>query len=117
MKSKNNLKRLFPPLKPGMRKILLYCFISILGFLFLVFILRTPIFNIYLHHKTISFSKTHHTSLVIGKARITGISSILLKDIVLKPDTGDTLVRIGMIQARLDPWRLIFGRISFVAWK
>ena len=93
------------------RRILTYAAIIICGIILVFFIFRNLFFHLYIQHKIEAADQTYHIDLSIGKASIQGISSILLSDITLKPEHGDTLIKVGTVCATLSPWRLLFSQI------
>ena len=94
-----------------LKKVAIYI-AGILCSLVLVFLLlRNVLFSFYLERKISRFNKEYHAILKIDKARIHGISDILLTGISLKPENGDTLLAIDTTNASLNFLKLIFGRI------
>ena len=94
------------------RKVLAYIAISFCGLILLFFIFRNLLFQIYLHKKIEKVNHDYQINLVIGKAEVQGVSSILLSDISVKPERSDTLIRIGSLYATFNPWQLLFHKIS-----
>ena len=50
-------------------------------------------------------------TLCIEKFRMTGLSSIVAKGIILVPEGGDTLVKIDSVYASASLWKLLSGRL------
>lgn len=73
---------------------------------------RNTILSYYLDKKISSFNRQYHAVLVVDKARIRWLSSIRVTGISLRPEDGDTLLKIDTMTARLSFFRMIFGRIA-----
>ena len=97
--------------KERVRKVLIYLSILVFTLILILFIFRNLFFHIYLQHKIETLNQAYHINLVIGKASIQGISSILLSDITLKPEQADTLLKAGTIYASVNPWQLLFKKV------
>ena len=75
-------------------------------------IFRNTILSYYLDKKIVSFNNRYHAELVVEKARIRWLTSIRVTGISLRPDEGDTLVKIDTATASLSFFRMIFGSIA-----
>ena len=75
-------------------------------------IFRNDILSYYMKKKIASFNKSYHAELVVKEARILGLSSVRVTGIMLRPENGDTLVKIDTATAHLQFLRMIFGHIT-----
>ena len=66
----------------------------------------------YLHHRIDRFNKENQSKLTISKVRIQGLASILMTGISLRPNTGDTLMKIDSAYASIGILKLLAGRIA-----
>jgi len=86
-----------------------------LGFLLLIlllaFVFRSPLAGYYLQKKIRKFNKTHHAELVVDKLHLRGIASVEICGITLKPEGGDTLLKLDTVYASLDILKLLTGRL------
>lgn len=65
----------------------------------------------YLHHRIERFNIANHSILKISSVKIEGLSSILVTGISLKPEHGDTLLKVDSLYASIGILKLISGRI------
>ena len=98
--------------KYKIRKILLWIAAIFVVLLILFFIFRNPLANYLVHKKAANFGKSHHAELHIGEIKFKGLSGVQVKDIFLKPNEKDTLVRVESAYVRLSLWKLLIFRVS-----
>ena len=72
---------------------------------------RSPVAVWYLHQRIDRFNQSAQVSLKISNIRIQGLASILVTGISLKPDKGDTLLRVDSAYASISLLKLLAGRI------
>ena len=89
-----------------------YLLLGIVLIILLSFIFRTPVAAWYLHHRIDRFNRTNHATLKISGVRIHGLASILVTGISLKPNHGDTLLRVDSAFAAIGILKLFAGRIA-----
>ncbi len=77
----------------------------------LIFMFRSPVAVWYLHQRIDRFNQSAQVSLKISNIRIQGLASILVTGISLKPDKGDTLLRVDSAYASISLLKLLAGRI------
>jgi hypothetical protein len=88
-----------------------YLALGIVVIMLLIFIFRTPLAGWYIHHRINQFNRTNHATLKISGLRIHGFASILVTGITLKPDKGDTLLKVDSVFASVSILKIIAGRI------
>ncbi len=93
------------------RQIIYYLLIGMVGFALLAFLLRTQMASWYLHHRVDRFNKENQATLAISRVKIQGLASILLTGVSLKPDNGDTLLKVDSAYASIGILKLLAGRI------
>jgi hypothetical protein len=98
--------------KKNIRRFVLYPVAGIFLFIFLTFIFRNTIVSLYLQKKIRHFNEQYHTALTISKAKVNNLTSVLITGIILKPGTGDTLLKIDTAYATVNFWKLLRGRFK-----
>ncbi|MEI6900512.1 MAG: hypothetical protein WCL00_11590, partial [Bacteroidota bacterium] len=93
------------------RQCLLRFSIAILTIFLLLFIFRTPLTSYYFQKKVNQFNLKNHAVLRVEKIRIQWLASILLTGISLKPESGDTLLKIDSVYISVNEWKLLMGRL------
>ena len=93
-------------------RVIRYAAFGIVFFIFLTFFFRTPMANWYLQHRTSRFNLENQATLTISHVKIQGLASILLTGITLKPNSGDTLLKVDSVYASIGILKLIAGRLS-----
>ena len=81
-------------------------------FLLVTFIFRSPVAAWYLHQRIERFNKSSQATVKISGIRIQGLASILVTGITLKPDKGDTLLKVDSAYASVSILKLLGGRIA-----
>ncbi|MHC1708628.1 MAG: hypothetical protein AB9842_14045 [Bacteroidales bacterium] len=94
------------------RKIILAAVIFISFIILLSFLFRNILFNYYLDRYINRFNKAFKAELKIDKAKIRGFSSLEVDGIILKPQQGDTLLKIDSVYATVSFWKMITGRLA-----
>jgi hypothetical protein len=84
----------------------------ILAMLLLSLLFRNLVFTSYLQKRIDRFNQAYNARLEIRSARIRGLASLEVKGISLRPESGDTLLKIGSFYASLNLWKLAAGRIA-----
>ncbi|MCX6304552.1 MAG: transglycosylase domain-containing protein [Bacteroidetes bacterium] len=95
-----------------LHQVLRYLLLGIVIFILLTFIFRTPLAAWYLHQRIDRFNKANQATLKISGVKIQGMASILVTGICLKPDHGDTLLKIDSAYASIGILKLLAGRIA-----
>ena len=111
MWQKGNSKAGFLSAMEKIKSLLRQRFIRILVLLVILFAGMFLIRNYILHRVIDSYSKTfsekHHASLAVGSSSFAGWSKVLISDVCLVPDGGDTLIFIQSLGADINFWSLI----------
>jgi hypothetical protein len=94
-----------------MKRILLYVAGVLCSLMLLFFVLRSVVFSFYLHRRINGFNKEYHAQLKVENAKVRNLSDLLITGITLKPEAGDTLIKVDSVCATLNIWRTFFGRI------
>jgi hypothetical protein len=92
------------------RKLLTWIASGIFLLFLLTFLFRNPIVSFYLHKKVNNFNAHYNAELSINHVKVQNITSVLLSGIILKPATGDTLIKIDTAYAAVSFWKLLRGR-------
>jgi hypothetical protein len=95
------------------RKYLLYITVLILSLLLILFVFRDLVVSYYLQKRIDRFNHANHAILKVDKIRVQWIASILITGISLKPETGDTLLKIDSVYLSINEWKLLAGRLVF----
>ena len=95
------------------RKYLLYSAVAFLSIVLILFIFRDLIASYYLQKKIDQFNIKNHAELKVEKIRIQWLASILITGISLKPEKGDTLLKIDSVYVSVNEWKLLSRRIVF----
>jgi hypothetical protein len=95
------------------RKYLLCIAVIILSLFLVLFIFRDLIASYYLQKKINRFNLENHAVLNVDQIRVQWIASILMTGISLKPEKGDTLLRIDTVYLSISEWKLLAGRLVF----
>jgi len=95
------------------RKFLLYTSIVFLTLVLVTFIFRDLLVSSYLQKKINRFNQSNHAILKVNKIRVQWIASILMTGISLKPENGDTLLKIDSVYLSISEWKLLAGRFVF----
>jgi hypothetical protein len=98
--------------KKSVRKAIRYVLVAAAGLILLSLVFRNSILSWYVDRKIVSFNKQYHAELTVDNIRIRWLSSIRITGIMLRPEGGDTLLKIDTATARLNFFRMIFGRIA-----
>lgn len=98
--------------KLNLKKISLVIAGILCGLVVISFFIRNIIFSFYLEHRIDGFNSNHGAILNVGKARMHGISDVLMTGITLKPLNGDTLLTADTADLSLNFWKMIFGKID-----
>lgn len=77
----------------------------------LLFVFRSPLAAWYLHQRIERYNKAGRATLKISNVRIQGLASVLVTGISLKPDNGDTLLKVDSAYASFSIIKLLAGRI------
>jgi hypothetical protein len=91
--------------------IILLC--TLFLFLIIALIFKQSIFNHFLNSKIESFNTNHSGTISIEEAKLNGITNVVFNNIIVFPETGDTLIKIDSINADLKFWDIIFGDVNF----
>jgi len=75
-------------------------------------IFRHPITERIFARRINSFNKHYHANLAIGSFAFHSVTGISFSKISLKPADGDTLMKIGYINANINFWKLLRFRLS-----
>jgi len=94
------------------RVVVQYFLLGVVTLILLTFMFRTPMVSWFLRQRIESFNRTSGATLKISSARIRGLASILVTGISLKPDKGDTLLRVDSAYASIGILKLLAGRIA-----
>jgi hypothetical protein len=94
------------------RKLLTWSATGILFFILLTFLFRNTIISFYLHHKIDRFNQQYDVSLTFEKTKVRNLTSVLISGIILKPQKGDTLLKIDSAYATVNFWKLLRGRFK-----
>jgi len=86
--------------------------LGVVGFILLTFVFRTPLASWYLNKRIGRFNQQNGAILAVSHVRIQGLSSILVTGITLKPEQGDTLLKIDSAYASVGILKLLAGRIT-----
>jgi len=89
-----------------------YLVLGVVVFILLTFVFRTPVAAWYLHHRIGKFNAANQAKLKISGVRIHGLASILVTGISLKPDHGDTLLKVDSAFASISILKLFAGRLA-----
>ena len=89
-----------------------YLMLGVVGFILLTFVFRTPLASWYLNKRIGRFNQQNGAILAVSHVRIQGLSSILVTGITLKPEQGDTLLKIDSAYASVGILKLLAGRIT-----
>jgi len=95
-----------------LQKGLSYLLLGTIIFLLVTFIFRSPLAGWYLHQRIERFNKSGQATLKISGIRIQGLASILVTGITLKPEIGDTLLKVDSAYASISILKLLGGRIA-----
>ena len=95
-----------------LQQVLLSLLLGLITLILLSFIFRSPIAAWYIHQRIERFNKASQATLKISGVRIQGLASILVTGITLKPDTGDTLLKVDSAYASIGILKLLAGRIA-----
>jgi hypothetical protein len=101
---------LTPPAK--VLQVLRYLLLGFIILILLTFMFRSPVAAWYLHQRVDRFNKTSKATLQISGVRIQGLASILVTGISVKPEQGDTLLKIDTAYASIGILKLFAGRIA-----
>jgi len=104
MSPKNNYPR-----KSG---ILRYVILGVFVITLFAIIFRSTIAGWYIQKRIGRFNLANQATLKISHIRMHGLSSILMTHITLKPDSGDTLLKIDSASATISIMKLLAGRIA-----
>ena len=105
------LKKILAP--PGkVKQVIRTLLLAIVLLILVAFIVRTPLASWYLHRKIERFNKDHQAFLKVDRIRIQGFASILVTGVSLKPDDGDTLVKVDSAYASIGILKLLAGRLA-----
>jgi hypothetical protein len=110
MKISTTFKIPFPG-KEKIRRFLLYGAVGVTGLLLVLFLLRNFFFHLYLESRIRSAEIAYHAEIEIGESGFSGISTLHISGLMLKPEHGDTLLKIGNVETVLNPWRLLFRKV------
>ena len=93
-------------------RVIRYLVLGAVVFILLTFVFRTPVAAWYLHHRIGKFNSANQAKLRISGVRIHGLASILVTGISLKPDHGDTLLKVDSAFASISILKLFAGRLA-----
>ncbi|MFA6925116.1 MAG: biosynthetic peptidoglycan transglycosylase [Bacteroidales bacterium] len=102
--------------KPYSKKILYRVYLPVAVFiliLFFSFISRNFFLNLYINKKINQIKTKYNAELNIGKAKFTGINTIMLNTIFLKALNNDTLIKIDSAVAKINLWKILSGKLIF----
>ena len=94
------------------RNTVLWCLASLLFILLLCLVLRNPVLRTIVASKINRFNTVYKANLEIHKARFQGISTVFLTGFSLKPQEGDSLLRIDTLVVSVNIWKLLAGRLN-----
>ncbi len=100
------------PGKIKRNRIIRWGIIGLISFVLITFLSRSVIVTWYIQRKISHFNESHNARLAINTIRIKALSSVLVHGITLKPDQGDTLLRIDTASMTIGFWKLITGRVQ-----
>ncbi len=95
-----------------MQKVLRMILLGVVVFLLLAFMFRSPVASWYVHLRIERFNRTSGAKLNISGVTIQGLASILVTGITLKPDQGDTLLKVDSAYASIGILKLLAGRVA-----
>jgi hypothetical protein len=98
------------------RKFIRWILIGIAAFIVLAFLFRSVIVTYYVRSRISHFNEAFHAELTVDKIRVKSLSSVFVSGIALKPDRGDTLLKIDTVYVRFSFWRLLTGTIRLGAF-
>jgi hypothetical protein len=98
--------------KKNIRRFVIYPGVGLLMVLLLTFLLRNTIVSFYLRKKIVHFNEQYHAELTVKQAKVRNLTSILISNIILKPEKGDTLIEIDSAYATVNFWKLLRGRFQ-----
>ncbi len=89
-----------------------YILLAIIVLILFSFIFRSPAASWYISKRIERFNMDGKATLKISRVRIQGLASILITGISLKPETGDTLLKVDSAYASIGILKLLAGRIA-----
>lgn len=94
------------------RKPLLWAAAIVLFLMIAGMMLRSPVLRWVLNSRVNRFNAAWHADLTIRKAGFRGLTTVFLTGISLRPEEGDTLLKIDTLLVAINPWKLLAGRVS-----
>ena len=94
------------------RNTVLWCIASLLFILLLCLVLRNLVLRTIVDSKINRFNTAYKANLEIRKARFQWISTVFLTGFSLKPQEGDSLLRIDTLVVSVNIWKLLAGRLN-----
>lgn len=94
------------------QKFLTWLATAIFLFIVLTFLFRNSIVSFYLHHKIDRFNQQYNAAFTFEKVKVRNLTSVLITGIVLKPNKGDSLLKIDTAYATVNFWKLLRGRFK-----
>jgi hypothetical protein len=92
---------------------LIILFPAILAFIFIILlILRNPLLNAAVKKAQSKFLNQYGAKLSVQQAVFTGYNNISLRNVMIIPENGDTLLFADTLNVRPSIWKLISGTIS-----
>jgi hypothetical protein len=98
-------------MKSSLKKSILIVLISFISFFILFFIFRNPLLHLGIKKATVILENRTGSRLEIKHSSCYGISSVELKDILLIPQGGDTLLKADTLNISFSFWSLLTGTI------
>ena len=93
-----------------------WLFVVVIAMLLLIssaLLLRKPILDFVINKAKEKISEKYHAELSIGESGFSGLRDLYLKNIVLVPSNGDTLLTIKNFEARISISKLLRFHIGF----
>jgi len=76
------------------------------------FLLRNNILQSKISSLKERLKKEYHADLFIGEAKFSGLNNVSFKNIIFKPEVGDTLLKIDSVGSSLNLFKLLFGGVK-----
>lgn len=109
---KSKLRNINLPVSHALKKAALIAVAVIFSLLILTLIFRHPITESFMNKRIQRFNEHYHAKLAVGEFSFSGLSGINFRNISLKPEPGDSLMKIGYIHAKINIWKLLRFRLA-----
>ncbi len=98
-------------MKPVHKKVLSRLLIVFFSLLALFFIVRNPLLHWGIKKTSQVLKQRTGAVLTIGESSFKGISTVTMKDLILLPSAGDTLIRADSVNITISLWPLLVGTV------